>query len=162
VAARQRTARPRESEDPAPTCQMERFIWIARRLSILSSRVDIPRWMPAFASMSGMWETASVRDRPCSYVGPGKALVLPRKSRGERSAGKRGGLRGLLGGLASSRPRHRAKASPSPLRSGEGASRHSTGGDFGSRARASGWGPMLQRRLSGRLPPSFSPTASSH
>jgi len=35
-------------------------------------------------------------------------------------------------------------------------------GDFCSRARASGWGPTRKRRLSRRLPPPFSPTASSH
>ena len=58
--------------------------------------------------------------RPHSLVGPGQAVISltsSRPHRGERSAGRRGSVRSSLSGWRS-RPRHRAKASPRPLRSG--------------------------------------------
>ena len=61
----------------------------------------------------------------------------PPPTRGERSAEKRETLAiGPLGGSART-ARHACEARPSPLRSEEGASRRSAGGDFSSRVRAS-------------------------
>ena len=58
--------------------------------------------------------------------------------------------------------RDACEASPSPLRSGEGASRRSTAAVFVRGPVLPGGGRRLWRRLSGGLPPAFSPTASSH
>src|SRR6185437_4080681 len=136
--------------DPALTCHIERAFCF-----------EILRWMPAFAGMSGVCGKIQARGIARILVSaPGRPSHAPEKIEGSGAPGNAEACEASW--TAGAAARDACEASPLPLRSGKGASRRSTGGDFGSRARASGWGPTHQRRLSGRLPPPFSPTASSH
>lgn len=85
-----------------------------------------------------------MRDRPRSLTGAGSAglLKVQLPERGERSAGRRGGLRNLLGGRRC-RPRRFPRRLLSLMRRGKGASRRSTAALFGS-------GPRFRRACEAR------------
>jgi hypothetical protein len=95
----------------------------------------------------------------CAAPGtPSASVALPEK-KGERSAGRRGGLRDLLSGWRS-RPR-RLRGVSSPLAQRRGASRRSAGGDFCPGRRTSGrdaWAGLLPSAHPGCFRrPSFPP-----
>ena len=140
------SARPREGEDPALTCHIE-----------CAFCFEILRWMPAFVGMSGVCGKIQARGiARILWSAPARPSHAPEKIEG---SGAPGNAEACEASWAAWRKaaRDACEASPFPLRSGKGASRRSTGGDFGSRARASGWGPTpetpLIRRASARLQP---------
>ena len=86
---------------------------------------------------------------------PGRPSLLPQKCEGSGAPGNAEACEASW--AAGAAARDACEASPFPLRSRKGASRRSTGGDFCSRARASGRGPTpsapLIRRASARFQP---------